>query len=289
MVSSHEIPISYGRATTHYMRAANPTFRRVSGKAGGGAARQTLISSFVVPSPKYKKTPLESPLTSTPVRTDRPVSDATEDDAGKAKGGALAIPPTEAGAEINNGHAEKPSLPERPDPPTTNSSATTMVCLPPKKSRRRLLEDALLRRQSTESKVCTEIRDPSCLVQKFTFPLVSKHYFLPIIQDNVEVARPASIGRRTRQSVEVERQDEHQTGDPSNRVTTNGQEDHAVSVNSGADISESKEKDFPAAGEKSNHESQLQTPTDPLVKEASDEIEETPQRKRSRPPKKDFR
>ena len=116
------------------------------GKAGGGAARQTLISSFVVPSPKLKTAPLETPLSSTPVVTDQPVPDATEDHAGAAQAEPAASTPEKA--EINNGHAETAAV----DSPKMHSP-TTAVCLPPKKSRRRLLEEALCRRRSSDNKV----------------------------------------------------------------------------------------------------------------------------------------
>ncbi|XP_028967851.1 histone acetyltransferase KAT6B [Galendromus occidentalis] len=224
-----------------------------NGKAGGGAARQTLISSFVVPSPKLITTPIETPLTSTPLRMDRPVSDATEDDAGKTQ--AERVTPPEEITETKNGHPE-PSL---ADSPMTNAP-TTMVCLPPKKSRRRLLEDALLRRKSTDSK-----------------------------DNNLEAVRPACIGRRTRQSLELERQDEHQAIEAINRVTSNGQQELASGrVDQSCDIKE-KDSNAAAAGAETNHDNTLRSTLETPPKKPIDEVEEPLQRKRSRPPKKDYR
>lgn len=127
---------------------------------------------------------------------------------------------------------------------------------------------------------------PVALMFRIHDPVALKR---PKFQDNVEVARPASIGRRTRQSLELERQDEHQTVDVNNRITSNGQEERVEGNGSCTQNSDSKKEDFCAAGEKNNHENQVQPPMESVVKKISNETEEAPQRKRSRPPKKDYR
>lgn len=88
----------------------------------------------------------------------------------------------------------------------------------------------------------------------------------------------------------MERQDEHQTADVNDRVMPNGQEERTEGKTTAAQSSDPTEKDFCAAGERINHENQTQIPpAEPLVDKVSDEAEEAPQRKRSRPPKKDYR
>lgn len=115
-----------------------------------GAARQTLISSFVVPSPKEpkdgcdnprKSTTLQqhsegisagktSPLSSTPIRPSNDLASVGQ--------------PVEEATPFHS----KDSLQKKPTSclPERRTSSEKPVCLPPKKSRRRILEETQRKR-----------------------------------------------------------------------------------------------------------------------------------------------
>ncbi|XP_022650756.1 histone acetyltransferase KAT6A-like, partial [Varroa destructor] len=223
-----ELPATTTTITTATTTGAITPSRSTNGKAAdsGGTARQTLISSFVVPSPKglqkdncdnpkdqrghdqQQQQQLEAvwvgkttPLTSTPLRPrespkipkaaegSESWKAASEDTETLTDGSSTTISVALQQTSLSTGRPSEQGTDEPSSPglvgdlssvqPERRPSGEKPVCLPPKKSRRRMLEETQ-RKKSTDG-------------------------VPPVNKDILEQprSRAASIGRRTRQSLEL--------------------------------------------------------------------------------------